>query len=308
MLDQKLLPNRSGHRPRLTLPSFAKVNLHLRVLGKRNDGFHELCTVFQTISLHDELTFTPAGNIEFICSDPTVPSGSENVVFRAASELGKRYGVTAGATINLEKRIPSPGGLGGGSSNAAVALMGLSRLWNLDVPNDELREVAAELGSDVPFFLYGGTAIGTGRGEIIEPIDDLNAEFVLIVTPDVAVSTGDAFAGLNAPSLTKSESGHILNVCRFELESLDLLHTALKNDFETTVFAAYPEVGRIKDTLLGLGAKQALMSGSGASVFGIFDNEQTRQQAIKALGVEANWRVFAVATISRDEYREALMC
>jgi 4-diphosphocytidyl-2-C-methyl-D-erythritol kinase len=244
----------------------------------------------------------------FTCRDAQVPVGDDNIIVQAANALSDRFGGSRGAAISLEKRIPSPGGLGGGSSNAAVALLGLSRLWDLEPTPAELHEIAAKLGSDVPFFLTGGTAVGTGRGDIIESIDDLTAKYMLIVTPDVDVSTKDAFESLNAPSLTKSDSGHILNVCRLELESRDLLRTALKNDFETTVFAAYPEIERVKDTLLDLGAKQALMSGSGASVFGIFDNEQTRQQAIKALGNEANWRVFAVATISRNEYREALMC
>ncbi|HKX82939.1 MAG TPA: 4-(cytidine 5'-diphospho)-2-C-methyl-D-erythritol kinase [Pyrinomonadaceae bacterium] len=290
-----------------TLPSFAKVNFVLRVLGKRDDGFHDLCTVFQTVSLHDALTFSPAEHIEFKCSDPRIPVGDENIVVRAANTLKDRFGVSAGAEIHLEKTIPSPGGLGGGSSNAAVALVGLSRHWKLDASISDLHLISAELGSDVPYFLHGGTAIGTGRGELIESIDDVDAKFMVIVTPDVVVHTREAFAGLNAPSLTKSKSETILNVCRLELESLDLLHPVLKNDFETAIFAAYPEIERVKNTLVDLGAQQALMSGSGASVFGIFDNEQTRQQAIKALDEHVNWRVFAVATISRNEYREALM-
>jgi 4-diphosphocytidyl-2-C-methyl-D-erythritol kinase len=290
-----------------TLPSFAKVNLYLRVIGKRDDGFHDLVTVFQTVSLADELTFAPSNDIEFSCNDLRVPTGDKNIVVGAANVLRERFAISTGVAIHLEKRIPSPGGLGGGSSNAAVTLLGLSRFWGLDATLPELQEIAARLGSDVPFFLHGGTALGTGRGEKIESLADFAAKWMLIVTPDVSVATRDAFAGLTAPSLTKPEVGHILNVCRLELESLDLLHTVLKNDFETAIFAAYPEIERVKNTLLELGAQQALMSGSGASVFGFFDNEQTRQQAIKALDEHVNWRVFAVATISRNQYREALM-
>jgi 4-diphosphocytidyl-2-C-methyl-D-erythritol kinase len=289
-----------------TLPSFAKVNLHLRVIGKRDDGFHELFTVFQTVSLADSLTFSLADEIELICSDPRIPAGGENIVVRAANALKERFGSSNGASINLEKHVPSPGGLGGGSSNAAVTLIGLSKLWNLGASREDLRALATDLGSDVPFFLYGGTAIGMGRGEIIEPIVDLKAKYMVIVTPNVSVSTKEAFVGLNAPNLTKAEANHILNVCRFDLESSDLLQTVLKNDFETAIFAAHPEIGRVKDALIELGAKPALMSGSGASVFGIFDNEETRQAAMKALDRQVNWRTFAVATVSRDEYREAL--
>jgi 4-diphosphocytidyl-2-C-methyl-D-erythritol kinase len=290
-----------------TLPSFAKVNLHLRVLGKRGDGFHELCTVFQTVSLHDDLTFSPAESIELSCSRTDVPSDGANIIVRAAKALLELSGVRRGASIHLEKHIPSPGGLGGGSSNAAVALLGLSRLWNLNASGDDLRAIAARLGADVPFFLYGGTALGTGRGDIVESIGDLEARTMIIVTPQVDVSTAAAFTELNAPNLTNSEPDHILNVCRFDAEAIDLGRPALINDFESSVFAAYPEIERVKNALVDLGAKQALLSGSGASVFGIFDKEETRQAAMKALDREVNWRKFAVATVSRDEYREALM-
>ena len=295
-----------GSEP-FTLPSFAKVNLVLRVIGKRADGFHELFTVFQSVSLADQLTFSASDNLDFTSSGLAIPTDAANIVVRAASSLKERVGVSLGAKIHLDKRIPSPGGLGGGSSNAATALLGLSRLWDLDVSAEDLQPLAAELGSDVPFFLSGGTAIGTGRGEMIEPMADFEAKYLVIVTPPVTVHTAEAFDALNAPNLTKSESEHILNVCRFELESSDLGYTALRNDFETGIFAAYPEIGRVKYVLFELGAKHALLSGSGASVFGIFDNEETRQAAMKALDREVNWRRFAVATVSRDEYRKALM-
>ena len=171
---------------------------------------------------------------------------------------------------------------------------------------EELHPIAASLGSDVPFFLYGGTALGMGRGEVIEPIEDFREDFMLVVAPDVAVATREAFKRLNARSLTKQEAKRKLQICRFDLESADFKYTSFKNDFETTVFAAYPEVERVKNTLLDLGSDRAMLSGSGGSVFAIFDKEETRQTALKALDDEVNWRKFAVATISRDEYREAL--
>ncbi len=291
-----------------TLPSFAKINWTLRILGKRDDGFHELCTVFQTVSLHDSLTFEAGDKVTLTCNLKYLPTDERNLIVKAAKALQRRFGVRKGAAIHLEKRIPSPGGLGGGSSNAATALIGLRRLWEVDATDDELHNIAAELGSDIPFFLHGGTAIGTGRGEIIEPISDLEEKFLLIVTPKVRVSTREAFRGIDAATLTKEASNHILRVCRLEADSLDLRHSVLKNDFEESVFNAFPEIGRVKETLLELGAVNAAMSGSGASVFAIFDKEETRQAAQKALDHESTWRKFAVSTISRAEYREALRC
>jgi 4-diphosphocytidyl-2-C-methyl-D-erythritol kinase len=289
-----------------SLPSFAKINWTLRIPGKRDDGFHELFTVFQTISLHDTITFETSDVIELICDDPNVPTDDRNLVVKGASVLRERFRLSAGALIHLEKRIPSPGGLGGGSSNAAVALIGLKNLWGIAASDDELHTMAADLGSDVPFFLHGGTAIGTERGEMIEPVSDITAENMLIVTPPIAVSTRDAFAGVKAAALTSKGQISSLTVCRNEAGSLDPLHSVLKNDFEASVFAAYPEIKRVKETLLDLGAVNAALSGSGASVFAVFDKKETRQAAEKALDQESTWRKFAVSTISRNEYREAL--
>ncbi len=292
-------------QPLFTLPSFAKINLHLRILGRRDDGFHELCTVFQTISLYDSLTFAESDAIELTCTDKLIPTDGRNLIVWTAGKLRERFSIKLGAKIHLEKHIPSPGGLGGGSSNAAVALIGLARLWDIDVNAGDLQAIATEIGSDVPFFLHGGTALGTGRGEVIEAIADTREKLMIVVTPDVRVSTREAFAAINAARLTNFTSNRILRVCRDEAKSLDLRHAALINDFETTVFAAFPEIRRVKETLLDLGAVNALMSGSGGSVYGIFDNEETRQAATKALDIRSTWRKFAVATVSRDEYRDA---
>ena len=289
-----------------TLPSFAKINWTLRILGKREDGFHELCTIFQTVSLNDVITFSEFDDLSLGCSDPSVPTGEENLIIRAARRLQTFSGLAKGASIRLEKRIPSPGGLGGGSSNAAVTLIGLCRLWELDIRWEELIDISADLGSDISFFMYGGTALGTGRGETIERVADISAENILIVTPQVSVSTKDAFAALSALSLTNTTSNHILRVCRSEAESLDPRRSVLTNDFEASVFSSHPEIRRVKETLLDLGAINAAMSGSGASVFAIFDNTETRQTAEKALDTESTWRKFAVSTVSRADYREFL--
>ena len=221
-------------------------------------------------------------------------------------ELRNFSGSKRGARIHLEKRIPAPGGLGGGSSNAAIALLGLARLWEIEIGADDLLAIAGRLGSDVAFFLYGGTALGTGRGEIVEPMPEHEHESILIVTPFIDVSTADAFKGLNAPNLTNTDSKRILQFCRRDAQSLEIRQSTLVNDFEKTVFGFQPEIRRIRDLLLENGASAAHLSGSGASVFAVFDKEETRQATIDALEKEKNWRKFAVATISRSQYRDAL--
>ena len=287
----------------LILPSFAKVNLHLRVLGKRADGYHDIFTIFQTISLCDTLAFEGADGVTMECDDQSVPADSSNLIIRAATRLRDEFDVARGVHFRLEKRIPMGGGLGGGSSNAATALVGLSRMWGLPTGIDGLKRIGAELGSDVPFFLEGGTAVGFGRGTEVKPLRDFPSETMLIVTPNILVSTARAYAALEAGSLTNAESNRILRVCRSEAESADFLRSAAKNDFEETVFAEHPEIGRVKRTLIKLGANRAMMSGSGASVFAVFDKEETRRAALKALDDEVNWRKFAVAAVTRSEFR-----
>jgi 4-diphosphocytidyl-2C-methyl-D-erythritol 2-phosphate synthase len=196
--------------------------------------------------------------------------------------------------------------MGGGSSNAAVTLMALNQLWSVGATAEVLHEMARLLGSDVPFFLHGGRALGTGRGTEIEPLEEVQVPHILVVTPDLSVSTAKAFAALGSRDLTSGESERILLNCRFQARRSSFAEFDLENDFEKTVFSDYPEIGAVKKELLDNGAVTAAMSGSGASVFGIFDNIETRQTALKALGDRPNWRSFAVATISRTEYREAL--
>ena len=288
------------------LPAFAKINWFLNVLGKREDGFHEIYTAFQTISLCDYLTFSENDEILLTCDSPDIPTDERNLVFKAAIALQKEFNIKKGAKIHLEKNIPSPGGLGGGSSDAAIALIALAKLWNVDKSFNELIKIGEKLGSDVPFFFYGGTAVGTGRGTNLKQIDDVGKKTLLIVTPNVSVSTSEAYTKLNALPLTKESSKSIMINCFDELDKLNSKQLVLKNDFENVIFDIEPEIKRVKEVLLRNKAKQVLMSGSGASVFAIFENEETRQATIKALESEQNWRQFAVATISRKEYREAL--
>lgn len=291
-----------------TLPSFCKINWNLKVLGKRADGFHELCTIFQTVSLFDKITFSQSENKNLVlnCNNKNIPTDESNLIIKAAKLLQNNFNISKGAEIHLEKNIPFPGGLGGGSSNAAIALLGLAKFWSLKIGFDDLLKFAEKIGSDVPFFLYGGTALGAGRGTEIFPLREINEKYILIVTPNENVSTAEAFARLNATNLTNLESKSMLQICRNGAEKFDLRQSGLKNDFEQSVFSFAPETKRVKETLLNSGAVKALLSGSGSSVFGIFDTEETRQTAQKALLVETDWRSFAVATISRNKYREAL--
>ncbi len=291
-----------------TLPSFAKINLHLRILGKRDDGFHELCTIFQTVSLKDHLTFQSNRKLVLTCSDEKIPIDERNLIVRAAEKLREKYKIETGAAIHLEKRIPAPGGLGGGSSNAAVALIGLASLWKIEFNSAELIEIGKQLGADVPFFFRGGTALGTACGDEISPLDDWtkNGKRLLIVTPDVSVATPAAFARLNAARLTNNSSKSILQICRTAAKILDLELSNAANDFENTVFQIEPEIGRVKEKLLSCGASRAMLSGSGASVFALFGNEELLNNAAVELKKERSWRVYKVDTISGREYRAAL--
>jgi 4-diphosphocytidyl-2-C-methyl-D-erythritol kinase len=291
----------------LQLPAFAKINWTLRVLGKRADGFHEICTVFQTVSLADRLTFESASDTVLTCDAPNVPTDESNLILRAAKALSEQFSINKGAKIHLEKRIPSPGGLGGGSSDAAIALLALSHLWNIPVKKRELILIGAKLGADVPFFLTGGTALGTGLGTEIESLQDAPKTLLLIVTPDENVLTAEAYKSLNASPLTNENAKTILKICRFEAENSDFLQTGLHNDFEATIFRLKPQIAQVKNKLLNLGAGDALLSGSGASVFGVFDNDGSRQRAADILRQNnASWRLFECETVSRDEYRKQL--
>jgi 4-diphosphocytidyl-2-C-methyl-D-erythritol kinase len=286
----------------LKLPSFAKINWTLHVLGKRPDGYHEVATLLQTVSLCDELVFDlrEDDEISLTCDDPSIPVHS-NLVLKAALALPRRRGVA----IKLVKRIPTKAGLGGASSNAAVTLLALNQLWGLHLRGTDLRRIGSGLGADVPFFLVGGTAIARGIGTAVEEIPDLPAQYVIVVSPNASVSTATAYAALNAPSLTTSDSLSILSSSFTEPFSGDSSQWPLRNDFEGVIFEIEPEIRRAKQALLDAGARDALLAGSGSSVFGIFTDEAARDQALGNLRCEAGWRVFSCNTLSRSEYCQA---
>ena len=290
------------------IPSFAKINLRLRVLGRREaDGYHELETIFQTISLHDDLIFSARSDdqIELVCDKQEVPTDETNLIHRAAVALRNRFNLHKGARVELVKRIPIGGGLGGGSSNAAVALMSLARLWKVEISFDELVEIGAKLGADVPFFFNGGTALGTGTGTEITPLEDIGEQHLLVVTPDEKVSTSYAYRVLRAPFLTKPEGVAMLPsscVGDFNISLENVLH----NDFEFVIFNLHSQIELAKRELVRHGARGALLSGSGASVFGIFDNGELQRRAYNILKTQRDWQLFACTTLNRATYLEAL--
>jgi 4-diphosphocytidyl-2-C-methyl-D-erythritol kinase len=287
----------------LKLPSFAKINWNLRILGKRPDGYHEVATVLQTISLCDELSFELRADdrIVLTCDDPEIPVDDSNLIVRAARALSNQRG----ANIQLIKKIPTRGGLGGGSSNAAITLLALSKLWDLPLGKNP-GQIGSQIGADVPFFLTGGTALARGIGTEIEEISDTEKKHLIVVTPNVAVSTAEAYAALKSPSLTTQESLSIL-ASSFAAPSFDdRTQWPLYNDFEGVIFEIEPEIRRAKLALLEAGAQDALLAGSGSSVFGIFTDEAARDQALGNLKGEAGWRIFPCHTISRSEYCQAI--
>lgn len=264
-----------------TIASHAKINWMLRVLFRRPDGFHELETIFQEISLHDALHIERSAAFSLGCDDPSVPVDESNLVTRAWSALRERFGIDP-VTIHLEKRIPAGGGLGGGSSNAAAALIALCEMFAIDAPGDELSAIALNLGSDVPFFLRGGCAYGRGRGEELTALSSAPAVPLLLLLPGARVMTPEAFrliaerrAGARfEPSMSPAVAEAVM--------SDPLANTAaLLNDLERVVFDRLPELEELKQVLLGAGAAWAAMSGSGSTIVGAFEDEAARDAAAR---------------------------
>lgn len=259
--------------------------------------------MLQTVSLCDELSFAVRddGEISLTCDDPSIPVDESNLIVKAARALSPH----SGADIKLVKRIPAKGGLGGGSSNAAVTLLALNALWRLGFEDPDLRQIGSKLGADVPFFLVGGTAVAKGTGVEVAEVSEAPRTYLIIVTPNASISTATAYKALQAPSLTTSESVSILASSFTEPFPEDCSQWPLHNDFEGVIFEMESEIRRAKLALLDAGARAALLAGSGSSVFGIFNDKAARDQALGNLRCEAGWRVFACHTLSRSEYSQA---
>jgi len=294
----------------LSLPSFAKINWSLRILGKRPDNSHEVRTTLQTISLHDRLTFELSGEqVVLSCNEPEIPTDDRNLIVRAAHALQDRYSIAKGARIKLEKNIPAQAGLGGGSSNAAITLLALVHLWQIDASASDLIAVAGGIGADVPFFLFGGSMLATGTGTTLSPLPDCGVHSLIVIAPSVGVSTRDAYTSLRAAALTTGTSEFILSSSQKAGISGDLhpwLRDDFTNDFESAIFDIHSEIRRAKEVLLAAGASAALLTGSGSSVFGVFADHKSQQQALEKIECEPGWRIFPCVTVSRNEYRHAI--
>ena len=288
----------------MRLRAHAKINVDLRVQPARPDGYHDLSTVFQTVALHDEVSLEAwDGPLVLTSDDERVPTGDGNLCIKAVRALWEecgRPGTPSGFRLHLQKRVPMEAGLGGGSADAAAVLAGLARFWRLESGDPRLRRAALAVGSDVPFFLVGGTALGQGRGEVLTPLADLSPTEVVIVKPPFGVSTAAAYrwfdellenvgAGQMAASIL---GGRVLSGCR--------------NQLERPVVIRHPEIGQMTSQLRATGARLAAMSGSGSAVFGLFDTASEADAAARALDGGRLW-VARTRLVGRAEYLAGLV-
>jgi 4-diphosphocytidyl-2-C-methyl-D-erythritol kinase len=294
------------------IPAFAKINLRLDILGKRDDGYHELRTIFQTISLHDKLRLRSSrkpgialaihGN-DTLSEEPV----TSNLVYRAVDALKREFRIRGGVEIDLHKAIPAGGGLGGGSSDAAAALLGYLRLTGNKLALERLIEIAVSLGADVPFFLFGGRALGVNKGDELYPLEDVPKHSVLVVAPrNIHVPTPEAFRWAKAPSLALTQSRQLTKspgdskLWGFCALCWSAQVSGLSNDFERPVFRRHPLLATLKRDLLRAGATEAMLAGSGSAVFGVFPSPALARRA--AVGFPSD-QTFVCETISRDRYK-----
>jgi 4-diphosphocytidyl-2-C-methyl-D-erythritol kinase len=291
--------------PSIRIKAYAKVNLGLSVIGRREDGFHELRTIYQSISLADDLEVSvlPASSkkatILLECSGISVPGGRDNLAVRAAEILLDELKVKRNVQQRMRKNIPTGSGLGGASSDAAAVMRALLHLLKLQLTSEKLFNIAAKLGSDVPFFLWGGKALGVGRGEEIYPLEEDKRRFGVVVYPRASISTPEAYQQLHLPALTRQKANPnielfcgLVNGAKCEV---------IGNDFERVVFPAIRGLRQVKRSLLSSGAEIASLTGSGSAVFGLFANREKAIQAAQNVR-KPGMDVYAIRTISRREF------
>lgn len=285
--------------------AYAKINLALDVTGKRPDGYHEVSMIMQAVSLYDILSFSPSETeIRLTCNLPGLECDSTNLAYRAAELLRQHCGISKGIHIHLEKRIPLAAGLAGGSSDAAAVLRGLNRLWELGLEPAELEQLAAQLGSDVPFCLWGGTAHATGRGEILSPLPDYPGLGVLLVHPAIEVSTAGVYGKFDWKAWSKrpATDRNIDKVRRAVMEkSFAALTENLFNALETVTIAAHPQIATIKKQLHAAGADGVLMSGSGPTVFALTPNLAAAALLAQCLPLGPDISIWVAETVAREE-------
>jgi len=272
----------------------AKVNLALEVLGRRDDGYHEIATVMQAVDLSDRLVLEDGDVLELRTTASDVPTDGTNLALKAALTLREMSGARRGARITLDKRIPVAAGLGGGSTDAAAVLVGLNRLWGLRWPVARLTEVALRLGMDVPFFLHGGAALATGRGERLEPLVG-SALALVLVNPRVAASTAEIYGGVVAGMYSDGARARRM-AAALRSRQPSRVAASLGNTLERVASPRYREVEQMEAALLAAGALGAAMSGSGLTVFGVARSYDHARQ-IRARVVRARWGCWAVRTL-----------
>jgi 4-diphosphocytidyl-2-C-methyl-D-erythritol kinase len=287
--------------------AYAKINLGLKVVAKRPDGYHEIRTIYQAVSLADrmEISLARRRGILLECDDPAIPTDRTNLVHQAAELWKRAQRFRGGIQVRLFKRIPAGSGLGGASSDAAATLLGLERLTGDRLSGPMRFRLAARLGSDVPFFLWGGRCLGTGRGEEVYPLWDLPRRHCLIVFPGFTVSTSAAYREVGRRlGLTESRGGPRIWSFgarpHFSLESWG----PAENDFEEVVFARWPELARLKRQLIRAGAETASLTGSGSAVFALFDSARSLTRAARL--IPRGWKPYSTRTLSRAEYLGAV--
>lgn len=282
---------------KVSLNSFAKINLTLDVGALRPDGYHEINSVMQTVSLVDTLSFTElAGGITVSCSAPGVPDGQGNLAYKALSVISDR--LPGGICIDIEKRIPDAAGLGGGSSNAAAALKGANTLYQIDLAEDEILAAAAKVGSDVPFFVLGGTALATGRGERVSSLPSLPVFWVVLVKPRFDVSTAKIYSLYKEKDVEFHTPGFVQALQEGHREGM---LRAMGNDLEEVTIGLYPELASIKERFLKWGALKAMMAGSGPTVFGLFES---KEKALEVAGKMRGGDIYVCRTVPAEDIKQ----
>ncbi len=273
----------------MLVTAYAKINLGLRIIRKRSDGYHDLETIFHLIDWHDEIVIRPSDeSVSLAADDSGLPLDESNLCLKAALRLRTHTGTTRGAHLHLTKRIPVGSGLGGGSSDAAAVLRGLSRFWGLNLEQRDLMSIGASLGADVPFFLSAGSAFAQERGDRLHPLKIDVPYWILVVVPPIQVSTSWAYQQVHPAGENRAVPRNIIDADHL---TADAIMPFLVNDFEPPVFRAHPAIEAVKRTMIEAGARAAQMSGSGSAVFGLFSDEGQASGAARMFGSEYRYTI-----------------
>jgi len=284
----------------MKIKSFAKINLGLEITGKRNNGYHEVKTLLQTVDFYDVLEFSPIKRNKILLKgdEKKISWGKDNLIFRAALLLKEQFQISNGIKIHVTKKIPPGKGLGGGSSNAAMTLYALNKIWGLDLGKEALMDLGRHLGADVPFFLEGGLCLGQGRGDDISPLSDLVSLPCLLILPSFSIKTAKIYGHFPSSLTSKDKDSKIIKF----LDSREL--GLLENKLEETVFCLYPQLRVIKKLFQSQGCELSLVSGTGSAVYGLFSEKKKAEEVLKRL--KKSYTLHLLETLSRERYWKSL--